>query len=658
MNKHLLFLLLFTLFGRAQDTSAVRLVDLNEIILWAPKENDSLLAGPMAVQRVDFSKLLARSSGQNLNDALRGVPGVWAQNAFNMNQDLRVSIRGFGARGAFGIRGIKILLDGVPETTPDGSGQVDHIPSVLLSSMDVLRGPQGAWLGSGASGALVMRTRDDLGTARWELDGRLGANGYQQLTALVQNNHNNGHSLWMINQQFAEGYRANSSYQSQSALYKRLWRGALQGKWRWMALYFKSPQAQDPGGLTLEEWIESPSQARKANVDFQVDEQVTHAQSALNWQLGKGNTQSHAYAYISYRDFSATLPYKTAGATAFTRWYGGGGYQTTTTKSWGLLGWGASYQSQKDQRQRFDNLNGTVGSAFSDQKELYTEGAVYSHISRILGDFTGSGSLRVSRVSIGVPPSSTEYFPVSPSLSIQWNKPKDWMIYSLWGSSFETPTLNELSQNPYGISGFNPELTPSTYRSWDIGAKSTRSGQPWSVALYGIWGNNEWAPYTLSGMGERVFFRNQGVSKRLGAEFNWEKTWEKWTWSHSGQWQKTVIDPVEEGSPSHMPGVPAHQYWMALSRQSSGWNLSWEHLWAGGVFVSNSTYQKTKASYQSHVGFSKTHLWGNHSLRLHGGINNLWNAALLDQVRINAFGGRYFDPAPGRTFFMGLNFRR
>ena len=103
--------------------------------------------------------------------------------------------------------------------------------------------------------------------------------------------------------------------------------------------------------------MESPSQARKANVDFDVDEQVTHAQSALNWQLDKGNTQSNAYAYVSYRDFSATLPYKTGGATAFTRWYGGGGYQTTTTKRWGLLGWGASYQSQKEQRQRFDNLN-------------------------------------------------------------------------------------------------------------------------------------------------------------------------------------------------------------------------------------------------------------------------------------------------------------
>jgi len=198
-------LLLWICAARGQDTTEVRQVDLSEITLWAPKSSESLLLSPIALQRIDFAQVLSRSSAQNLNDALRGVPGVWAQNAVNMNQDMRISIRGFGARGAFGIRGVKIILDGVPETTPDGSGQVDHIPQVLLSHVDVVRGPQGAWMGSAASGALVMRTRDDLDGARLELDGRMGANGYQQFTALGQINHRQGHSLWMVNHQSAEG---------------------------------------------------------------------------------------------------------------------------------------------------------------------------------------------------------------------------------------------------------------------------------------------------------------------------------------------------------------------------------------------------------------------------------------------------------------------
>lgn len=644
--------------ARGQDTTEVQQVDLSEITLWAPKSSESLLLSPIALQRIDFAQVLSRSSAQNLNDALRGVPGVWAQNAVNMNQDMRISIRGFGARGAFGIRGVKIILDGVPETTPDGSGQVDHIPQVLLSHVDVVRGPQGAWMGSAASGALVMRTRDDLGGARLELDGRMGANGYQQFTALGQINHRQGHSLWMVNHQSAEGYRNHSQYRSQSALYKRIWGSKEQGQWRWTGLFFHSPQAQDPGGLTEAQWLESPRQARTANVDFQVDESVIHAQSALHWRQTKESRTSNAFAYLSYRDFASLLPYTSAGATSFTRWYGGVGYQATDRKTWGLQGWGASHQSQTDQRQRYDNVNGQPGASLSDQKEAYAESAVFGHVSRTLGDFTGAGSLRVSRVSMGVDPSISVHYPVTPALSVQWNKPKNWMLYTLWGSSFDTPTLNELSQNPYGPSGFNPDLGPSTYRSIDIGAKSTRIGQPWSVALYHIWGDSELTPYSLPEQNERTFFRNRGASTRMGAELSWKKTWGPWTWSHSAQWQKTEIDPVTSSDFKHLPGVPEHQYWMALAKDWGGWILHWEHLWAGGVYVSTSTDKKTSANYQSHLGIAKTWTWEEGTIRWTAGVNNLWNAALLDQVRVNAFGGRYFDPAPGRTVFVGLNYKR
>ncbi|MEY3600584.1 MAG: hypothetical protein RLZZ463_1361 [Bacteroidota bacterium] len=651
-------LLLWMCAVRGQDTTEVRQVDLSEITLWAPKSSESLLLSPLALQRIDLAQVLSRSSAQNLNDALRGVPGVWAQNAVNMNQDLRISIRGFGARGAFGIRGVKIILDGVPETTPDGSGQVDHIPQVLLSAVDVLRGPQGAWMGSSASGALVMRTRDDLGGARLELDGRIGANGYQQFTALGQINHRQGHSLWMANRQSAQGYRDHSQYQSQSALYKRIWGSKAQGEWRWTSLFFYSPHAQDPGGLTEAQWLESPRQARAANVDFQVDESVTHVQSALHWRQTNGSRTSNAFAYLSYRDFASLLPYTSGGGTSFTRWYGGVGYQATDRKTWGLLGWGASHQNQTDQRQRYDNVNGQPGASLSDQKEAYAESAVFGHVSRTLGDFTGAGSLRVSRVSMGVDPSMSVHYPVTPALSVQWNKPKNWMLYTLWGSSFDTPTLNELSQNPYGPSGFNPDLGPSTYRSLDIGAKSTRIGQPWSVALYRIWGDSELTPYSLPGQNERTFFRNRGASTRMGAELSWKKTWGPWTWSHSAQWQKTEIDPVTSSDFKHLPGVPEHQYWMALAKDWGGWILHWEHLWAGGVYVSTNTDKKTSANYQSHLGIAKTWTREEGTIRWTAGVNNLWNAALLDQVRVNAFGGRYFDPAPGRTVFMGLNYKR
>ncbi len=143
---------------KVKDTTA-----LNEVVLTASLITTNLLDAPTASSFVNAKKIHETSPQLSLKEYLGQVPGLFAQNQYNYNQDLRISIRGFGARAAFGIRGVYLNIDGIPETTPDGQGQIDNIPISILSNIEVLRGPSSALYGNAAGGVILMSTQEDLG---------------------------------------------------------------------------------------------------------------------------------------------------------------------------------------------------------------------------------------------------------------------------------------------------------------------------------------------------------------------------------------------------------------------------------------------------------------------------------------------------------------
>ena len=169
----------FTIGVQAQNQSALATITLSEVALQAPKTETprNQLPFSLSVQSVDeFQKIYQQLS---LQEYLVAVPGLFTQNANNYAQDLRISLRGFGARAAFGIRGIKIIVDGIPETTPDGQGQLDNLPLGLLSSVEVLRGPSASLYGNASGGVLYLNTLDQLENETIQLQSRLGAYGFQ-----------------------------------------------------------------------------------------------------------------------------------------------------------------------------------------------------------------------------------------------------------------------------------------------------------------------------------------------------------------------------------------------------------------------------------------------------------------------------------------------
>ncbi len=188
---------------KAKDTTA-----LNEVVLTASLITTNLLDAPTASSFVNAKKIHETTPQLSLKEYLGQVPGLFAQNQYNYNQDLRISIRGFGARASFGIRGVFLNIDGIPETTPDGQSQLDNIPIGIISNIEVLRGPSSALYGNAAGGVILMSTQEDLGANTLKFRAMGGAFGLAASQLTVALGENKFKSLWHFNHSVSEGYRA------------------------------------------------------------------------------------------------------------------------------------------------------------------------------------------------------------------------------------------------------------------------------------------------------------------------------------------------------------------------------------------------------------------------------------------------------------------
>ena len=164
---------------RAQNTSQTSTITLEEVSLSASKFDTPRSVLPFSLSVINLKDVQALHQQLSLQEYLGAVPGLFSLNANNYAQDLRISIRGFGARAAFGIRGIKIIVDGIPETTPDGQGQLDNLPLGLLQNIEVLRGPSASLYGNASGGVLSLNTVDRLEGESVRFRSTLGAFGLQ-----------------------------------------------------------------------------------------------------------------------------------------------------------------------------------------------------------------------------------------------------------------------------------------------------------------------------------------------------------------------------------------------------------------------------------------------------------------------------------------------
>lgn len=667
--------------GSDGDTNAViqRVVTLDEIVVTAARAPSASGGAPGALTTIDWERIRKLEPTLTVDEPLRRIPGVFVQNSFNFAQDQRIAIRGFGTRAAFGVREIKVLVDGIPESSPDGQTQLDNLDLGSARRIEVLRGPASALYGNASGGVINILTEDGGGAPFAEtrfLGGSHGLQRYQLRTGggvKALDYHLNG--SWTS----VDGYRRHNSVENRHIGGKL--RCAINETSDLTAIFnfAHSPWAQDAGGLTRAEVDADRRQARARNVALDAGERISQGKLGLVYrnELSAGH-EITLTQYSLVRDFSNKLPILPVagdGIVVFDRVGLGGGIKYVGDLDWSgrsnqlVVGVDAEYQ--EDDRQRYANVAGSRGALGFDQLETVRSvgpfirnefrpverlaviaGARYDNLrfeaaDRFLGDGNDSGTRTLDELSYAG--------------GLVFEARTNLQFYANVSTAFQTPTTTELA-NPTGGGGFNPALNPQRALNYEVGARSRLTRRlKVELALFLIEIDDELIPFT-SATG-RDFFRNAGRSERKGIELSVDLNlapgldWHASCTAMDAHYREYVT-AGGAFSGNREPGIPAHQLFTELSwRREAGLFGSLDFQFVDQFELNDANTAKNEAYSLMNARLGYAAKMGRSELTPFVGVNNLLNQRYNGQTRLNAFGGRYFEPSPRVAVFGGVTWR-
>ena len=342
----------------AQEDTLNALID--EIEVRATRISTSPLQQPYSLATYNASPLQETRQQLSLQEYLYQIPGLFSLNANNYAQDLRISIRGFGARAAFGIRGVKIVVDGIPETTPDGQGQIDNLNVGIVERLEVLKGPSAALYGNASGGVIQVYSKANFeeSFARAALTfGSFGMQQYQVGGGLVQGK---TRAILQGTHTRTNGYRDQSNLVNSNFNARVFHDFSDKSKLNFQVNYTNSPVGDDPGGINAESVVENRQQARDRNVLFQTGESINQFKFGGQYRLALDEEKSlQLYGFYSNRNFEGRIPIPSNGWIELGRNYvGQGGHfklQKDAFNGKNTLQIGYELALQQDARQRFRN---------------------------------------------------------------------------------------------------------------------------------------------------------------------------------------------------------------------------------------------------------------------------------------------------------------
>lgn len=666
----------------AQNTDnldTLLLQDLDAVSVSATRLENQDLNTALAISSVGKFNLQNGQQQLSIQNALNQVPGVFALNADNFAQDLRVSIRGFGARAAFGIRGIKILVDGLPESTPDGQGQVDNLNLGILNKMEVIRGPASGLYGNAAGGVLSFQTEDapeqPFLEARYAI-GSYGFNQYQLKTGFQKNK---------ISTLFHGAYTKTDGYRVQSSMQNLLLNGKIKFQFNKNTVlntvlnYANSPQADDPGGINMDAVLIDRRQARDRNILYDGGETVEQGRLGLVLDHRWTKQQSiQAKAYSTFRDFANKLPFENGGMVNLQRVFSGAGFNyhlntTFNNQTKYQLTAGIDFEHQQDFRERYNNLEGEQGDLVFAQDEIFVSTGLYLLQSfHFQKGFKINIGTRFDHLDLSVKDGFFENGDDSGDINLQSFNPMLGLLYPILdqlnvyanaSTSFESPSLSELSSNPDNVGGFN-DLAPQKANNYELGLKGIASQKiRYELAIFQIDLQDELVPYELEDFPNRTFYRNAGSSQRRGLELalNYQirpGLSAAMTYTYSNFLYKDYEADGNILDNNVLPGIPKHAGFARLQYLSAfGLYANVQARFVGKLFAndSNTVEDSDYTLVNFRLGYQKQ--FSNFQIEPFLGINNLLNTTYNNNIRVNAFGGRYFEPAAPLNVFAGIKLR-
>jgi len=654
---------------------------LEEVIVTATRIPTDLVSLPFAVGSVGRDELQRGRQQLGLDEALVSVPGLFFQNRYNFAQDLRIAIRGFGARANFGIRGIRIFADDIPLTLPDGQGSVDAIDLGSAEQIEVIRGPFSAVYGSASGGVINIRSED--GPETPFISGRVNVGSYDYRQAQAKAGGQSGRLNWLANFSATEldGYRDHAAYES--SLFNSKFRYDFDETAALTVVVnaVDSPMADDPGGLNAREVAEDRRQAAPRNLLYNAGEALDQQSLGLAFRKKFGsNRELMLRNYYVQRDFTNRLPFDVnsngqGGSVDLDRKVAGLGGNFAWTSNLGphsnQLVIGFDYDAQRDHRQRFANNQGVIGDLTTNQDEDVTTTGLYVQDVLSLSDsatLTLGGRFDEVKYKVtdrtGVSGSGQRTFKeFSPMAGVNWAVREAVNFYANISSSFDPPATTELA-NPDGPTGFNQNLESQTATNYELGMKGLITGRlRYELALFHIDVKDEIVPFELAGSGQS-FFENAGSSKRDGVEAALSMELAPGlAGTATYTWSDFVFDEFrgldgQNYDGNRIPGIPEQLFNIDLSwSHDSGFFASWDALYVGSFFADNANEVKTEDYLVSNLraGFR----WGSDKWIFEPfvGFNNLFDKKYIANIRLNAAFGRYYEPAPERNIYGGVLLR-
>lgn len=683
--------------------SAMQSPALPPVVATATRVPTDPLLVPAAVDVVEGADLRRAQPGLSLSESLRRIPGVVARDRQNQAQDLQVSIRGFGARASFGVRGVRLLTDGIPASMPDGQGQVSHFSLASAGRIEVLRGPFSALYGNASGGVIEVTSALPPDSPELEAGLVAGSDGLFDATASWRGQVDRAHELGArldAGRAQADGYRRHSAWQRDTG---QAWlQGTAAGSTLTLLANALDLQADDPQGLNSAELqagrrAASPNalrfDARKTVQQQQLGARLMHEFGSAQTLTLTGHAGQRKTAQMLTVPVAAQAnPLNGGGAIELDRNYSGidarWQWKTSLARQALTVTLGLQHDVADELRRGYENFVatrlGVRGALRREEQNRVVGDDQYLQLAWQTGDrWRVDAGLRRSRVAFhsrdryvraGNPDDSggLSYQNVSPVFGLLYRATPWLSVYGNAGRGFETPTFAELAYRGDGRGGLNDSLKPARSDNAELGLRARRGDMEFSAAFFQARTRDELV--VIANQGGRSVYANAPLSRRRGLELSWSALLaEHW---HAAA-NATLLDAtylrkldgcaaaiclpgsVLVGAGKRIPGLSRAGAWAELRfSPDADTDLAIEGRYVGRVFADDAN--KAAAPAYASFDLAAEHRASGLGLqwRLFARLNNLANRAIIGSVIVNESNGRYFEPAPGRNWLVGLSATR
>ncbi|EOY4001902.1 TonB-dependent receptor [Klebsiella pneumoniae subsp. pneumoniae] len=676
--------------------AAAQAADEQTMVVTAAPTTVSELDTPAAVSVVNGDEMRQAAPRVNLSESLGAVPGLQVQNRQNYAQDLQLSIRGFGSRSTYGVRGLRIYVDGIPATMPDGQGQTSNIDIGSVDTIEVLRGPFSALYGNSSGGVINVTSQTGTQPPTVEASSYYGSFGTwhygMKATGAVGDGSHAGDVDYTVstNRFTTHGYRDHSGARKNLAN-ARL--GVRINDVSKLTLLLNSVdiKANDAGGLTADEWRDNPRQSprgdqyntrkntRQTQAGLRYERQLS-AQDDLSVMMYAGERETMQFQSIPRAP--QLKPSHAGGVIDLTRHYQG--IDTRLTHRGELLvpvtlTAGLDYENMSERRKGYENFvmvngapqYGEQGALRRNERNLMWNVDPYLQTQWQLTDkLSLDAGVRYSSVWFdsndyyitpgnGDDSGDASYHKWLPAGSLKYALTDAWNVYLSAGRGFETPTINELSYRSDNQSGLNFGLKPSTNDTVEIGSKTRIGNGLFTAALFQTNTDNEIVVDSSSG--GRTSYKNAGKTRRQGMELGLDQqfgeSWRlkaAWTWLDATYRTNVCDDASCNGN--RIPGIARNMGYASFGYQpEQGWYAGSDIRYMSDIMANDEN--TAKAPSWTVVGLTTGYKWsyGRMDMDLFGRIDNLFDREYVGSVIVNESNGRYYEPAPGRNYGIGLN---